>query len=43
MGFLTGQAGIPPSIMRQQIAGALERDPERVRQLFTSWIEEKAS
>ena len=43
MGFLPGQAGIPPSIMRQQIAGALERDPERVRQLFSSWIEEKAS
>ena len=43
MGFLTNQAGIPQSIMRQQIAGALERDPERVRQLFTNWIEEKAS
>ena len=43
MGFLTEQAGIPPSIIRQQIAGALERDPERVRQLFTNWIEEKAS
>ncbi len=43
MGLLTSQAGIPPSLMRQQIAGALERDPERVRQLFTNWIEEKAS
>jgi len=27
--------------LRGQIADALERNPDRVRQLFTSWIEEK--
>jgi flagellar M-ring protein FliF len=29
-----------PLLLRQQIAHALENNPERVRQLFTSWIED---
>jgi len=41
-GLLPGGAGGPePLLLRRQIASALENDPERVRQLFTSWIEEK--
>ncbi len=39
-GFLPGQAGVSPMAFRRQIAGALESDPERVRQLFSKWIEE---
>lgn len=37
-----GAAGSGALAMRRQIATALEQDPERVKQLFTSWIEEKA-
>jgi len=41
-GLLPGAAGTEePLVLRKQIASALESDPERVRQLFTSWIEEK--
>jgi flagellar M-ring protein FliF len=41
-GLLPGGAGgSEPLLLRRQIASALENDPERVRQLFTSWIEEK--
>jgi flagellar biosynthesis/type III secretory pathway M-ring protein FliF/YscJ len=41
-GLLTGAAGgAEPLVLRKQIASALENNPERVRQLFTSWIEEK--
>jgi flagellar M-ring protein FliF len=41
-GLLPGGTGGSESlILRRQIAGALESNPERVRQLFTSWIEEK--
>ncbi|MHC4171476.1 MAG: flagellar basal-body MS-ring/collar protein FliF [Planctomycetota bacterium] len=41
-GLLTGEAGgSEPLVLRRQIAGALEDDPDRVKQLFTSWIEEK--
>ncbi|MHC4175749.1 MAG: flagellar basal-body MS-ring/collar protein FliF [Planctomycetota bacterium] len=41
-GLLTGGGGTSePLVLRGQIANALERDPDRVRQLFTSWIEEK--
>jgi flagellar biosynthesis/type III secretory pathway M-ring protein FliF/YscJ len=41
-GLLSGGAGGPePLVLRRQIASALENDPERVKQLFTSWIEEK--
>ena len=43
-GILPGGAGSPgPLVLRRQIASALEHDPERVRQLFTNWIEEKGS
>jgi len=41
-GLLPGTAGgSEPMILRRQITSALENNPERVRQLFTSWIEEK--
>lgn len=41
-GLLSGAAGgLEPQVLRKQIASALENNPERVRQLFTSWIEEK--
>ena len=41
-GLLTGGGGASePLVLRGQIADALERNPDRVRQLFTSWIEEK--
>lgn len=39
-GLLPGEAGISPMVFRRQIASALENDPERVRQLFSKWIEE---
>jgi len=39
-GFLPGETGVSePLLLRRQIAHALENDPERVRQLFTRWIE----
>jgi flagellar biosynthesis/type III secretory pathway M-ring protein FliF/YscJ len=37
----SGGGGMEPLVLRKQIAIALENNPERVRQLFTSWIEEK--
>jgi len=41
-GLLPGGPGSSePLVLRRQIAGALGRDPERVKQLFSSWIEEK--
>jgi flagellar M-ring protein FliF len=41
-GFLPEAAGASePLALRRQIASALENDPERVKQLFTSWIEEE--
>jgi flagellar M-ring protein FliF len=40
-GFLTGETRSSPLVMRRQIASALERDPDHVKQLFASWIEEK--
>jgi flagellar biosynthesis/type III secretory pathway M-ring protein FliF/YscJ len=37
-----GEGGAPdPLLVRKQIASALEQDPERVKQLFASWLEEK--
>jgi flagellar M-ring protein FliF len=30
-----------PAVLRRQIAGALENDPEKVRLLFAKWLEEK--
>jgi flagellar M-ring protein FliF len=42
MGLLPGGVGGPgPLALRRQVASALKQDPERVKQLFTSWIEEK--
>jgi flagellar M-ring protein FliF len=35
-----GTGGSEPLVLRRQIASALENDPERVKQLFTSWIED---
>jgi flagellar M-ring protein FliF len=40
MGLLPGQAAASPVDIRRQISSALQNDPERVRQLFTKWIEE---
>jgi flagellar M-ring protein FliF len=40
MGLLPGQAAASPMDIRRQISSALQNDPERVRQLFTKWIEE---
>jgi len=41
-GLLTGGGTSSESlILRKQIAKALQNDPDRVKQLFTSWIEEK--
>jgi len=36
-----GGGGSEPLVLRKQIAGALQQDPERVKQLFASWLEEK--
>jgi len=36
-----GEGGSEPLVLRRQIASALEQDPERVKQLFASWLEEK--
>ena len=42
-GLLPGGGGSSePLVLRKQIAGALEQNPERVKQLFASWLEEKA-
>jgi flagellar M-ring protein FliF len=36
------EGGAPdPLLVRKQIAGALEQDPERVKQLFASWLDER--
>ncbi|MBC8472426.1 MAG: flagellar M-ring protein FliF [Planctomycetes bacterium] len=41
-GLLMDGEGVPePIVVRRQIASALEQDPERVKQLFASWLEEK--
>ena len=41
-GLLPEGEGIPePIVVRRQIASALEQDPERVKELFASWLEEK--
>jgi len=43
-GLLPGGGGgsSEPIVLRRQIASALEHDPEHVKQLFASWLEEKA-
>ncbi len=40
-GLLPLPANSDPMIIRRQIASALQTNPEQVKQLFTSWIEEK--
>ncbi|HUV67332.1 MAG TPA: flagellar basal-body MS-ring/collar protein FliF [Sedimentisphaerales bacterium] len=43
-GLLPGGTSVPePALLRRQIAGVLEQDPERARQLFASWLEDKGS
>ena len=36
-----GEGAAEPLVVRRQIASALEQDPERVKQLFASWLEER--
>jgi len=41
-GFLpAGQSNAEPLMLRRQIASALHSNPEQVRRLFASWVEEK--
>ncbi len=41
-GLLTaGEPAAEPALVRQQIAQALRRNPEQVRQMFRSWLQEK--
>jgi flagellar M-ring protein FliF len=41
-GYLPAGAGAyDPSVLRKQIAGSLASNPEQVKQLFASWLEEK--
>jgi flagellar M-ring protein FliF len=41
-GLLPSGASVPePTLLRQQIANVLEQDPDRARQLFASWLEDK--
>ena len=41
-GYLPAGAGAyDPSVLRKQIAGSLQSNPEQVKQLFASWLEEK--
>ena len=43
-GLLPAEAGrAEPLVLRRQIAHALRSNPEQVKQLFASWIEEKGS
>jgi len=43
-GLLPGGTSVPePALLRRQIASVLEQDPERARQLFASWLEDKGS
>jgi len=37
----SGEAAAEPLLVRQQIAQALQQNPEQVRQMFLSWIQEK--
>jgi hypothetical protein len=36
-----GEGATEPLVVRRQIVSALEEDPERVKQLFASWLDEK--
>jgi hypothetical protein len=37
----SGEAAAEPVLVRQQIAQALRQNPDQVRQMFLSWIQEK--
>jgi flagellar M-ring protein FliF len=37
----SGPENVEPLMMRKQIASVLQSNPEQVKQLFTSWLEEK--
>ncbi len=37
----TGSVSQEPTVLRRQIASALQSNPEQVKQLFASWIEDK--
>ena len=37
----SGSENAEPLMMRKQIASVLQSNPEQVKQLFTSWLEEK--
>jgi hypothetical protein len=37
----SGETALEPAMFRQQIAQALKHNPEQVRQMFLSWMEEK--
>jgi flagellar biosynthesis/type III secretory pathway M-ring protein FliF/YscJ len=42
VGFLQAEAGASESlVLRRQISGALQRNPEQVKQLFSSWLEDR--
>jgi flagellar M-ring protein FliF len=40
-GLLTGEVPAEPAVLRRQIARALRQNPEQVRAMFLSWMEEK--
>ncbi len=43
-GLLPGAPATPePALLRRQIASVLEQDPERARQLFASWLEDRGA
>lgn len=42
-GLIAGTEGVDPSMLRKEIANSLRSNPEQVKQLFSSWIEEKGS
>jgi hypothetical protein len=37
----SGAPAAEPGLIRRQIAQALQQDPEQVRQMFRTWIQEK--
>lgn len=40
-GFLSAEGAVPDSlVLRRQISNALQRNPERVKQVFSSWLED---
>jgi flagellar biosynthesis/type III secretory pathway M-ring protein FliF/YscJ len=41
VGLLPGAADSEPAALRQQIASALQANPDHVKQLFSSWLEQR--